>query len=64
MGEAVVLIVVMRDKAGLQPVGLDELKVSPPSRGAGPGCLRTVLTGIGLRDTSPRRQSIGYDALS
>ena len=53
------MFVVMRDKAGLQPVGVDELKVSPPLAGRRTRVLRTVLTGSGLRDTSPRHESIG-----
>ena len=53
------MVVMSGDKAGLQPVGVDELKVSPPLAGRRTRVLRTVLTGSGLRDTSPRHESIG-----
>jgi hypothetical protein len=38
------VIVMSGDKAGLQPVGVDELKVSPPLAGRRTRVLRTVLT--------------------
>ena len=57
------MVVMLGDKAGLQPVGIDELKVSPPLAGRRTRVLCTVLTGTGLRDTSPRHESIGFYGL-